>query len=170
MGLRGPKQNIFVLEETKKLYDEHHNMETVGKILDISRERVRQRLLAYTKYHTDYVPKNEVIKIMENKKDDIEKQLIKYNNINDYIKDSKLNISVMTLRNHVDISKATLDTIRRNKTKQRVKAAFNKLQQELNYFPNTTQLQKINKSLYNRILYSFKSYSEFKKEIGEVHA
>lgn len=54
MGLRGPKLNTAILEETKKTYDAcNKNMAEVGRKLGISRERVRQRMVVYGRYHSD---------------------------------------------------------------------------------------------------------------------
>lgn len=62
MGLRGPKPDTTVLEETKKMYDAcHKNMAEVGRKLNISRERVRQRMVLYAKYHTDCTSIRSVI-------------------------------------------------------------------------------------------------------------
>lgn len=54
MGLRGPKPDITVLEETKKMYDAcNKNMAEVGRKLNISRERVRQRMVLWAAQHKD---------------------------------------------------------------------------------------------------------------------
>jgi len=168
MGLRGPKQDISMLEETKKLYDSNnYNMAKVAKLLNISREGVRQRLLNYNKYHSDYIKKSTIISVIKNSHAKFEEAIISSSSsIAEYIKYINYPIQECTFKKCLDKDK--LKEIKTIQTKNRIKSDFKKLCVDIGHIPCTiTDLRKTNagNSLYVRLNRLFGTYKNFLQEL-----
>jgi hypothetical protein len=153
------------LKQAFQIYCEQGTLENTGKILQLTRERVRQLLVKGTKlglfnykgYDYPYVSKDEILNNYRNAL-----------NLRD--SSTNLGISVSYLQKLIaayGIKKSEFERIKIEEFKSRCVSEFQGLAQKLGKTPTSTDLQATNKGryLYNRIFKLWGGIDEFRENI-----
>lgn len=160
--------------KVKQLYDETGTLVQVAKCLGITRERVRQILergnqYGIIEYKTSYLRgfDNLVTKIS---KKEFEKLFIKHGsrkNLLSYLK-SEFKISSNSLNAFIKLNNIDLDSLIVENKRERCKAEYLEMVQELGFHPTTTIMQSRPKwrALWSRIGRLWGSMDNFRKEFG----
>ena len=163
------KLHISELIRTKNIFDEcGENLAAAGRAIGISRQAVQQRLVRYGTIFDDYIPKYVKIANYEKEADAIiERVLTKgYANLDAIKEKEKIQLSKPTIAKRLNINKEVLKESRTLKNKADIKAQYLRLM-ETHGKMSTAKLIVIDRNLYARIYYYWKSYKDFLDEVLE---
>ena len=163
------KLHVSELIRTKNIFDEcGESLAAAGRAIGISRQAVQQRLVRYSTIFDDYIPKYTKIANYEKEADAIiERVLTKgYANLAAIKEKEKIQLSNPTIAKRLNINKEVLQESRALKSKGDIKTQYLSLVATYGKV-STTQLLGLDRNLYARIYYYWKSYKEFLNEVLE---
>ena len=159
--------HVSELIRTKNIFDEcGENLAAAGRVIGISRQAIQQRLVRYSTIFDDYIPKYVKIANYEKEADAIiERVLTKgYANLDAIKEKEKIQLSNPTIAKRLNINKEILKESRALKSKDDIKAQYLELVGTHGKM-STAQLIVIDRNLYARIYYYWKTYKDFLDEV-----